>query len=153
MLRFYFCCKKWKDSMLCIYSRSKRCTISDKEVTTLMEKLWNLLYSYIQLFSFLENNFCSPNLFVFSRVSKCTEKSRVLAGKTCGLVHWVVFLFDEFSKSIVLQFWRNSRVKVSVDVGIAALKKANRREWRRRTPRTVFENERDCVIGNGSTSN
>ena len=39
------------------------------------------LYSYIQPFSFLENDFCSPNLFLFSRVSERTGKSRVLEGK------------------------------------------------------------------------
>ena len=77
------------------------------------------------------------------------EKSRVLVEKTCGLVRWIVFLFGEFSKSIVLLFWRKSRVEVSVDVGIATSKKANYRKRRRRTSVTVIRNIRDCVVGNG----
>ena len=41
----------------------------------------DLLYSYIQLSSFLGNDFCSPNFFGFSRVSESTGKSRGLARK------------------------------------------------------------------------
>ena len=43
-------------------------------------------------------------------------------------------------------------MEVSIDVGIAVSKKANCRKRRRRTPRTVVENERDCVVGSGDTS-
>ena len=46
--------------MLCIYYHWKRCAISDKKVITLMETLGDSLYSYIQPFSFLKNDF-SPN--------------------------------------------------------------------------------------------
>ena len=47
--------------MLCIYSRQKRCAISDKKVIILLETLRDPLYSYVQPFSFLKNDF-SPNL-------------------------------------------------------------------------------------------
>ena len=69
--------------MLCICSYRKRCVISDKEVITLMEMLWDSFYSYVQPFSFLKNDFCSPNSSQCPRVSKRMGKPRVLEGKAC----------------------------------------------------------------------
>ena len=64
------------------------------------------------------------------------------------VVCWVVFLFGEFSKPIVLLFWRKSRVKVNINVGIA-VKEGKPSERRRRTPHTIVGNGRGCVIGVG----
>ena len=94
---------------------------------------------YIPIFNFspsLKTTFALQTCFCFLGRLR-VRKNRVLAGKTCGLVRWVAFLFGEFSKSIALLFWRKSRVEASVDVGIAASKEANRRKRRRRTPRDL----------------
>ena len=59
-------------------------------------------------------------------MSESTEKSSV-SRENVWVVRWVVFLFGEFSKPIVLLFWRKSRVEVNINVGIAMSKKENRR--------------------------
>ena len=67
----------------------------------------------------------------------------MLEGKSVWLVRW-------FSRSswnrLALLFWRKNRVEVSIDVGIAALKKVGRRNRRRKTPRHRHRKQVDCVV-------
>ena len=54
---------------------------------------------------------------------------------------------------LALLFRRKNRVEVSVDVGIAALKKVGHRNRRRKTPRHRHRKRVDCVvIGSGAPS-
>ena len=73
--------------MVCIYSHSNNyCLIGN------VMKYFIFLYS---TFSFLENDFCSPNLFMFSKVSERTGKLRVLEGKTVSVGSLGGFLFRQ----------------------------------------------------------
>ena len=72
------------------------------------------------------------------------RESRVFKKKSYGLIYE---FFGEFSELVGLLIRRESRVEVSINVGIAASKKADRRNRRKGCYVTVVGNEEDCVIG------
>ena len=115
MLRFYFCRKKWKDIMLCIYSRRKRCAISDKKVITLMEMLWNSLYFYIQSFSFFKKRLLLSKLIsVYEGIWK-NGKIKSVRGESVwvGLrvFRWVVGTSDLIVRR---ENWRRGRNRLGL---------------------------------------
>ena len=96
----------------------------------------------------LETIFVSKLTFCI-RVCLREWELRVFERKSCGLVRWS---FGEFSESMGLLIWRENRVEVSIDVRIAASKKAGRQNRRRRTLRDLVGNGEDYVVGGGGAS-
>ena len=113
--------------MLCIYFRQK-CEFFNKEVIILMEMYENFLYSYIQfspsLKTSLENNFCSPNLFLFSRVSESTGKTESVSRENVWVGSLGSFLVRRVLETDCVAVLEEES-SGSYDIGIAASKKAN----------------------------